>query len=65
MGGGRKNFLREVDHDDDDKTKFGKRKDGRNLKSDWMKTKNHLYVSNRKAFKELKPDVNKKVLGKK
>ena len=63
MGGGRKNFLRVGDHDDDNNTIFGLRKDGRNLKEEWLKTKDHLYVNDKHGFDNLTPDVKKKVLG--
>ena len=63
MGGGRKNFLRTGDHDDYNNTKFGLRTDGRNLKNEWLKTKDHLYVHDKNGFDQLTPDVNKKVLG--
>ncbi|XP_066925295.1 alkaline phosphatase-like [Clytia hemisphaerica] len=63
FGGGRKHFLRTGDPDDDDVSKFGKRTDGHNLKQDWLKTKNHKYVSNRDGLKNLEPNIDNKVLG--
>ena len=63
FGGGRQHFLRKGDPDDDDASIFGKRTDGRNLKQDWLKTENHKYISNRDGLKNLKPDINNKVLG--
>jgi len=66
LGGGRKNFLRTTDIDDNDNTTYGLRRDGRNLKSEWLKKSNdHIYVHDRNGLKQLKPNLKKKVLGKK
>ena len=64
LGGGRKNFLRTTDVDDNNNKLYGLRQDGRNLKSEWIsKSKDHIYVHNRNGFKQLKPNLKKKVLG--
>lgn len=63
FGGGRKNFLRVGDHDDYNKTKRGLREDGRNLKEEWLKTKDHKYIHDKRGLDNLTPNVKNKVLG--
>ena len=66
MGGGRYNFMPNTETDPEDKSRKGKRKDGRNLANEWKaKTKGKWeYVWNDADFKKL--DINKvdHVLGK-
>ena len=59
MGGGRYNFLPNTETDPEDKSRKGKRKDGRNLANEWKAktTGKWEYVWNETDFKKL--DVNK------
>lgn len=69
FGGGRKYFFPTSIEDLEEKGKFGKRKDGRNLADEWVnkKTKDKVfsYVWNETNFKKLDPTKVDHVLGKK
>lgn len=64
MGGGRSNFLPDVEADPEEPNLNGARKDGRNLVDEWRaKSPNHIYVWNEAQFNGLSPDAAPRPLG--
>lgn len=63
MGGGRRNFIGEDDHDPEDEDRHGKRKDGRDLLNEWKtKSNNHVVIHDKAGFDALDVKSNPNVL---
>jgi len=64
LGGGRQFFLPETAADQEYPTKFGKRKDGRNLTTEWVnKYAGGAYVWNKAQFDAINPATTRHLLG--
>ena len=64
LGGGRRHFLPADQQDPERSSKFGERRDGRNLPDEWLaRFPKSAYVWNRADFEALSPEATDHVLG--
>ena len=64
LGGGRSNFMPESQKDPEDTERDGRRKDGRDLISEWTaRSENHVYVWNKSGFDAIDAADNPRLLG--
>lgn len=63
LGGGRSYFLPASTNDPEDKGSTGRRRDGRNLTTEWTRTPNARYVWNKAQFDAINPRSTSRLLG--